>query len=176
MLAHLLVPIFLLNYLRRQRPGNAVIRSKSPLWGRVAVGAVALPLLLALPAFTGCGPSAAPPVDGRLAIENVAKWRQLYCADHGGKPPADEKAFVDFVQKKLSARGEPFNPDEMLVSPRDGQRFVVLYGDQSAKLSEGSVAVYEKEGYGGKVLIALESARSREVDAAELPGLLAAKP
>jgi hypothetical protein len=127
-------------------------------------------------AALGCGAPAAPPVEGRLAIENVAKWRQLYCADHGGKPPADEKTFVAFIDKKMKDRGEPFNPDEVLTSPRDGQRFVVEYGEQSAKLGENRVTVHEKEGYDGRVLVAFESARSHEVDAAEVPGLVAKQP
>jgi hypothetical protein len=115
-------------------------------------------------------------VEGRLAIENVAKWRQLYCADHSGKPPADEQSFVAFIKKKLSERGEAFNPDQLLLSPRDGQRFVVLYGKQPEKIGDVSVTVHEKTGYDGKLLVAFENGRSREVDAAELPSLMSAKP
>lgn len=129
---------------------------------------------LLLCAFAGCLSSDVPPIDGRLEIENVAKWRQLYCADNGGKPPADEAAFLAFIQKKLAERGDTSPADDMLISPRDGKKYVIMYGKDSAKLSEFSVAVHEQEGYGGKVLIALESARSREVDASELPSLLAA--
>jgi hypothetical protein len=115
-------------------------------------------------------------MDGRVAIETVAKWRQLYTADHGGKPPADEQQFLAFIEKKLTERGEPFNPNELLTSPRDGQRFVVQYGEQSARLGENRVTVHEKEGVDGKMLVAFESGRSQEVDSAELPGLLAKKP
>jgi hypothetical protein len=119
----------------------------------------------------GCGRNAGPAIDGRLAIENVAKWRQLYCADHGGQPPADEAAFVAFIDRKLGERGEGV-ADDLLVSPRDGQRYVVRYGKEAAKLRESDVAVHEQQGAGGRVLVALESGRSREVEASELPGLL----
>jgi hypothetical protein len=142
----------------------------------VVIGRWALPILIALPMVFGCGKAAPPPVEGRLAIENIAKWRQLYLANHGRKPPANEAEFVDFIEKKMKERGETFDREAFLVSPRDGQKFVVQYGSKSAKLDENSVAVHEKEGYDGKVLVAFESARSAEVDAAKLPSLLAAKP
>jgi hypothetical protein len=144
--------------------------------GRTAIGGLALQALMTLLVASGCGKAAPPPVEGRLAIENVAKWRQLYQANHARKPPENEAAFLDFIEKKMKERGEPFNRDAFLVSPRDGQKYVVRYGQDSANLSENSVVVHEKEGYGGKVLVAFESARSSEVDAAELPSLLAAKP
>jgi hypothetical protein len=133
----------------------------------------AVSLLLALTAVSGCSSSSAPAMEGRVAIENVAKWRQLYSAEHGGQPPADEPAFLTFIEQKLKERGEPFNQDELLTSPRDGQRFVVQYGEQSAKLGENRVTVHEKTGYDGRVLVGFESGRSQEVDAAELPALLA---
>ena len=132
-------------------------------------------MLIALPLALGCGKSAPPPVEGRLAIENIAKWRQLYVADHG-KPPADEAALLNFIEKELKERGEAFDREAFLVSPRDGQKYVIPYGKESANLSENSVVVHEKEGYGGKVLVGFESGRSAEVEASELPALLAAEP
>ena len=54
----------------------------------------------------------------------------------------------------MKERGEPFDRNTFLVSPRDGQKYVVRYGKESANLRENSVAVHEKEGYDGKVLVA----------------------
>lgn len=142
----------------------------------LVVGGFALPIVLALALASGCGKSGAPPVEGRLAIENIAKWRQLYLANNGRKPPADEAAFLGFIEKKMKERGEAFDSNAFLVSPRDGKKYVVRYGKDSANLKENSVAVHEQEGSGGKVLVAFESARSAEVDAGELPALLAGKP
>jgi hypothetical protein len=141
----------------------------------VVLGGLALPILIALSVTPGCGKAGKPPVEGRLAIENIAKWRQLYQAKHARKPPENEAAFIDFIEKEMKQRGDTFDRDAFLVSPRDGQKYVVRYGKE-ANLSENTVIVHEKEGYGGKVLVAFESARSSEVDAAELPSLLAAKP
>jgi hypothetical protein len=120
----------------------------------------------------GGGP---PPPEGQLAIENVAKWYQLYRADHRGKAPPDEDAFVEFIQERMSARGETVDREQLLTSPRDGQPYVVQYGDAAGKSRniEKNVAVYEQEGYRGKKLVAFEAAWSREVDDPELQSLLA---
>jgi hypothetical protein len=137
---------------------------------------LALPILMVLPVAPGCGVSGRPPSDARVAIENVAKWRQLYLANHGRKPPDDETELLNFIEKKMKDRGETFDRETFLVSPRDGLKYVIQYGKESANLGENSVAVYEKEGFGGKVLVAFVSARSSEVDAAELASLLATRP
>ena len=119
----------------------------------------------------GGGP---PPPGGQLAIENVAKWYQLYRTRNRGKPPKDEEAFIKFVENEVKGRGDAFDADEFLTSPRDGQKFVIQYGKGNSKNIERNVAVYEKEGYGGKKLVAFEAAWAKEVDDAELQSLLAA--
>ena len=122
----------------------------------------------------GCGlGGGAPPPEGQLAIENLAKWYQLYRADNAGKPPADEDTFIAFIESKLKARGDTVDRDQLLTSPRDGQKYIVQYGKPTSANMERNVAVYEKEGYGGKKLVAFESAWSQEVDDAELQSFLA---
>ena len=132
-------------------------------------------ILLAIPLLFGCGKTAPPPVD-RTAIEDVAGWHQGYVAAHGRKLPPDEAAFVGFVADKLKERGQEFDSATFLVSPRDGQKYVVKYGKGLANLGSDSVVVHEKEGYGGKVLVGYQLGHSKEVDAAELPALMAVKP
>jgi hypothetical protein len=118
----------------------------------------------------------APPPEGILAIENVAKWYQLYRASHRGKPPKDEDAFIAFIEKDLAARGsEILDREQFLTSPRDGQKYIIQYGKANSKNIERNVAVYEQEGYRDKKLLAFEAAWSREVDDAELQSLLAEK-
>lgn len=111
-----------------------------------------------------------------MAIENIAKWRQLFLARHARQPPADEAEFVGFIKEEMSDRGEAFDAEVFLVSPRDGKKYVVRYGKESANLTDNDVTVHEQEGYNGKVLAASEMGRSFEVDAAELPALLTKKP
>ncbi len=132
-------------------------------------------LFLAFSLMSGCGKTAPPLVD-KAAIENVAGWHQGYVASHGRKLPPDEAAFVAYVEAQMKERGQPFDAATFLVSPRDGQKYVVKYGKELANLGSGSVVVHEKEGYGGKVLVGDQMGFSKEVDAAELPALTATKP
>jgi hypothetical protein len=62
-----------------------------------------------------------------------------------------------------------------MTSPRDGQKYVVQYGEPTSMNPERNVAVYEKEGYGGEKLIAFESGWSQLVDDAKLQLLLSGK-
>ena len=123
---------------------------------------------------SGCGePGGPPPPEGQLHIENVAKWYSKYRADHRGKPPKDEATFIAFVSGMLKERNDTVDPDQLLTSPRDGQRYVVTYGKPTSNDMEKNVAVYEKEGYRGNRLVAYESGWSEEVDEATLQSLLA---
>ena len=131
---------------------------------------VALSFLLA----PGCLGNSSPPPEGRLAIENVAKWYQLYRSAHRGKTPPSEEEFLTFVESDLkSKRNVDLNREEFLTSPRDGQKFVVNYGKPTSTNQERNVAVYEREGYDGKKLVGFEFGNSQEVDEAELQSLLA---
>ena len=125
-------------------------------------------LLFAAP---GCG-SVSPPPEGRTTIENVAKWYQRYRTVNG-KPPPNEEAFLGFIQSELESRGDTVDLDQMMTSPRDGQKYVIYFGKPTSRNLERSVAVYEEEGYNGKKLIAFELGHSQEVDEAELQSLLA---
>ncbi len=139
------------------------------------------PLLLAWVIFlavTGCGQRAnAPPsVESRIAIENVAKWYQLYLANNAEKQPADEEAFVAFINAKLAERGQgAVDRKKLLTSPRDGEPYVIRYGKVNTKDQEHNLVAYEKNGINGKKLIVSELARSQEVDESELQSLLLGK-
>ncbi len=137
-----------------------------------AISGCAIGLLISLGALSGCT-SAPPPVDGRLQIENVAKWRIKFLADHNLKPPKDEVEFLTFIEKTAQERGETFDRSIIFVSPRDNKDWVVRYGPETAKLSQDAIIVHEQEGYDDKVLVATVGGRSFEVDKAELPNLLA---
>jgi hypothetical protein len=94
-------------------------------------------VLMAVSLQLGCGKTA-PPVVDKTAIENVASWHQNYVASHGRKLPPDEAAFVGFVEAKMKEGGEPFDAAAFLVSPRDGQKYVVKYGKELAPLPRPS--------------------------------------
>ena len=132
-------------------------------------------MLAALSVAPGCSSKGPPPPDGQLAIEDVAKWYQTYREFNGRKAPANEQAFVAFIEGKLKERGAVPDIQALLTSPRDGQKYVVLYGKPAPKNPERAVAVHEKEGYDGKKLVAFELGYSQEVDDAELQKFLAMK-
>lgn len=132
-------------------------------------------ILVAALATAGCGGVSHSPPSGEamLAIEDVAKWYQLYRAGNAGKQPADEDAFLAFINSKLTERGqEAGDRKELLTSPRDGEPYVVRYGKVSSRDQEGDLVAYERNGVNGTKLIVTELARSREVDESELQSLL----
>jgi hypothetical protein len=127
-------------------------------------------------AFPGCTSKSAPPPEGQVAIEDVVKWYQMYREFNGKKAPPNEKAFVDFIALKLKDRGTSMEEiQKLLISPRDNEKWVVLYGKPAPANPERSVAVHEKVGYDGKKLVAFEFGYSQEVDDAELQKFLALK-
>lgn len=133
--------------------------------------------ILSICAFScvlGCNFSDPTPPSGRLEIEKAASWFQMYRRRHRGKAPKDEAEFVQFIEEEFEGLGETVDGLEMLTSPRDGQTFEMLYGKKAAsKNPEENVAGYEREGYGGKKLVAFETGISKEVEETELQSLLA---
>ena len=134
------------------------------LWLFMSVG-----LLLS----SGCEPP--PPPEGTIAIEGVAKWYQLFRAEHRGKAPKDQDEFMEFINKRLSDRPKPLTvtPEELLTSPRDGEMFEIKYGKTAGnKGIDKNIACYERTGYDGKKLVCFESAYAQELESAELERLL----
>jgi hypothetical protein len=65
--------------------------------------------------------------------------------------------------------------EDILISPRDNQKFWVRYGPPQSNDPNKNVVAHEQEGYDGKKLMVNEMGYSREVDDAELAQLKAAK-
>jgi hypothetical protein len=128
-------------------------------------------------AAAGCGEEGVTPPspEAQLAIENVAKWYGKFRQNNASKTPANEEEFLAFVEKDLKQAGITLDRDKLLTSPRDGQKYVVLYGPPITNNSETNPVVHEREGSGGKKLVAFEFGTVREVTDAELQNLLAGK-
>lgn len=69
-----------------------------------------------------------------------------------GRAPKNEQELKDFV----AAKGDPFlkpldleSPDQLFVSERDGEPFVIVYG-QPPKGMRGDLVAYEQTGVDGK--------------------------
>ncbi len=73
---------------------------------------VVLQFAVLLITATGCNlGGGAPPPEGQLAIENVARWYQLFRADNRGKAPPNEEVFIAFIKAKLQMRGATVDPE-----------------------------------------------------------------
>ncbi len=134
--------------------------------------------LIVLTVTAGCGGSRSgrPSGEALLAIENVAKWYQLCESANNGNPPANEEDFLAFVNSKLAERGqEPIDRDKLLTSPRDGEPYVILYGEAASKKQGVRLVAYEKSGVAGMKLAVSDLARSRLVEESELQSLLSGK-
>lgn len=128
---------------------------------------------LALALLSGCGPPKPPA--GEVEINKLATWFQYYRTEHRGKAPKSEEELVAFIKKEYEVAPEK-TPDfeKLLSSPRDGQRYVVMYGTkQKSRVDlEKNLACYEAEGVDGKRLVAYESAWTEELDQAGLDAIL----
>jgi hypothetical protein len=130
-------------------------------------------------AAEGCGTgSGSAPPEEQLQVEAVADWYQSYKARHGNQPPPNEEALAKFIESVQRERSVPHTAEDtqkLLTSPRDGRKYVVLYGKTISPRPESNVVVYEAEGTGGTKWVAFESKWSVEVDDAKLKEYLALK-
>jgi hypothetical protein len=128
----------------------------------IAVGLVAA-------VVSGCGQSAAKPKGmGTLAVGSY-----LYddcCRANGGKAPADEQAFRQYLatrQTRLDEAG--LTVDDLFTSPRTGGPIQWVYGTTPPTSREtGLVYIgYEKEPVDGKRLVIAMRGISQEMDDAK---------
>jgi hypothetical protein len=130
-----------------------------------------LPLVL-VPAVIGCNGGGSDLPESQVHIETVAGWYQSYRAAHDGKAPPNENAFAEFIERELKETGQSIDVDELLTSPRDGQKYVINHKPNSNSLHK-NVAVYERNGSHGTKWMAFENKWSEEVDDKKLHEYLA---
>jgi hypothetical protein len=111
-------------------------------------------------------------------LKPLAIYYGRYIAQHRGQPPANEAEFKAFLSKIPAADLQAFNvasADDLLVSNRDGQPYVVIYGPPTGP-AEGPgkfpVIAYEKTGVGGKRYVASSIGGVEEVDEARFAQLV----
>jgi len=131
--------------------------------------AVAAVLLAAL---SGCGFSGDPHVVPLTTAENsLTKIAMAYSDAHGqlGHGPKD----VEELKPFLKTFG---NPDELLVSPNDGQPYVIIWGKNPAGGPTDykglfPILAYESKGAGGYRAVTDVRGRPMTVPAADFPKL-----
>lgn len=146
------------------------------------IGLVCLALAGVALASLGCSGKVVKEKDdpGRTRITQLGILYGRYSSQHYGRPPATEKDFKDWVHglpaDQLPPGVELGKTDEVFVSPRDNQPYVVRYGvapgapgPPSADGKPSSpVLAYEKVGSMGKHYVVYSTVQVEEVDDARL--------
>jgi hypothetical protein len=153
-----------------------LVKPKIALVGK-AGSAVALAAVLA--AVTGCQapPAEAVPQAGHLKTLGMLFGK--FSAYHHGQPPADEAQFKKYIASLEPGERETFgvkSVDDVFISPRDGQPYVVRYGVRGSQFTESGVPIvaHEKTGVNGRYLTVTFMGDVNEVDEAQLHDLTAA--
>jgi hypothetical protein len=96
----------------------------------------------------------------------------------GGRPPANQADFKSFISESgdaLLKSADVGTVDELFVSPRDNQPYLIAYGSEAAKLiSQGGVVIYERNGKDGRRLVGNRGGFVNELDEAEFRKLVPA--
>jgi hypothetical protein len=118
--------------------------------------------------------------DGTTDVSRIKEITMLYVSflnRNSGRPPANEEEFKRYVAE----RGEPlFNAagvssaDELFVSPRDNEPYVILYGSDAAKLISKGIVAYERTGVDGRRLVGQRTGSVEELDEAAFRQLVPA--
>jgi hypothetical protein len=132
---------------------------------RLRLAALAMGAATLLTLGAGCSSTSQPP--GQNNLSGIAKYYGQYQSKNKGQTPPDEKKFKEFIQKTDSGA----KLDEMFTSPRDSQPYVVLYGLKASMPDPkkgAPIIAYEKQGVGGKHMVARSTTEVEEVDLAQL--------
>ena len=101
-------------------------------------------------------------------LQSLAGMYRMYASQSGGSPPPDEEAFKNFISAQGLKHFESFgiqSVDDLFVSPRDGQPYVVAYGGGPDDMPD--VIAYEQDGLESGRWIVTSMAVVAEVDQAE---------
>ena len=118
----------------------------------------------------GCQQTQKPVEEARPS--QLAIFYGRFISAHQGQSPANEKELKDFISK-LDAN---VNVDEIFVSPRDNEPYVVRYKLGTAMPGAEMVTVHEKTGVNGKKMIGLATGQVRIVDDDEFQKLVGRPP
>ena len=104
----------------------------------------------------GCGESQKQSAEREQShIKVLAIMYGKYTGRHQGQPPANEKAFREYVEAAGSDLVKKVGGvDQMFISERDQKPYVIFYGKEVQK--NNGVVAYEQEGSGGKRFVADE--------------------
>ena len=125
---------------------------------------------LLLITVTGCGVSGGgAPEAQRSHLYRLATVYNLYNRTHR-QPPADENAFKEYIASLSESQRSKLQADDIeafFTSPRDGEKYVILYGNQAHKNPSGVIAYEQTGAEDGSRMLATSLGDVSSVDEAE---------
>jgi hypothetical protein len=117
-----------------------------------------------LTALSGCSTKPEPKRENPN-VSNLRRIRQAFdlCQDRAKRPVRDEEDLL----KWLSNLGDPGDPATFLVSPRDGEPFVIFYGNRLDPENSTTILTHEKNGAEGTRFVLLISGSVKSMTDAE---------
>ena len=162
----------------RPAPPGGRRASRLSRLARVGLAGCLLGLVVAPP---GCSSSRKPESHGHAGavLGEVTKAYVGYMRAHGFQPPASEAQFKTVLAELGTTalkRAGVHSVDELLVSPRDSQPFVVEYGKNAKKYLDRGIVAFEQVGKDGRRLVGYDLGYVADVDQQAFDQLLAAQP
>ncbi|MSQ94739.1 MAG: hypothetical protein EXR98_09310 [Gemmataceae bacterium] len=114
----------------------------------------------------GCQQTQRPVEEARPS--QLAIFYGRFISKHQGQSPANEKELKDFIRQEDAS----VNVDEIFISPRDKEPYVVRYKLGMAMPGAEMVTVHEKTGANGKKMVGLATGQVRMVDDDEFQKLV----
>jgi hypothetical protein len=154
-----------------QAGGIAMARRLKGESGRIVVVTLVELLLIAIVGLVGCGRSAAKPEPSPRNLQQIQVLYTIYLQSNKLTGPANEDEFKRFVRSQGAAEArrqeiDLGDLDQLFISPRDGQPYVVNYGLHfEPQKANQQVVVYETRGRDGLRAVAFATGWSEEVDA-----------
>jgi len=120
---------------------------------------------------TGCGTRIESQEREQSNLKPLAIMYGQFIGQHRGQPPKNEEEFKQYVRSQSPDALASFgvsDPDAIFVSSRDGQPYVVHYGNAARTGPPGPggqpVIAYEQTGVGGDRFVASSIGAIEEVD------------
>ena len=138
---------------------------------RRVISALSLSAVVLFAVVAGCGTNAEPEdvVQQRSNMRSLAVAYGNFTKSNRGRVPKSEKTFRAWIEKQgpdfLTNLGVE-NVDDIFISTRDNEPYVVVYGKQKR------IVAYEKVGVAGKRFITDDLGVTQEVDEAKFHELV----
>lgn len=127
-------------------------------------------MVVLIPLLTGCGGEQTESTEINR-LKPIAILYGRFLAQNRGRPPANQEQFRKFIDTRGSDLMSQFgitDSDSLLVSSRDEQPFVIMYG----RIPTSRIIAYENQGVDGKRWVANDVGHVEEMSKENLSKLV----